>query len=999
LVAAACLSPAGDVNGSGETNIVDVQCGLVTTLWWLAGAPLGGQPSCLSGADPRVRVDANCDGNISVGDVTILILHVLDLPLGVIDANDNACVDGCEVPPPTAADCCDLGGVGCGEASCVTCVCAVDANCCADVWGPECAAVALGACGAESPAGAEACSCGAAEVDPPWSPPAVAQEEGLAALQAASLEPVEHVFDDGVASLLVMRVPLPEAPSAVERGLAFFAEHPELYGLTDPAWTLVPSHIDGDAETFGLRVLQFAHGRPVVGAYLTLSVLNGEARTSLGRYARSVPPPAEPLISAAQAEDAMIAAYSDVEVPNLLSPPALIYFFDAVDGDPPRVVQAWTAPVKGITGYYVLTIDADTGELLLREPMEQTLDFSVDTANYESSDSCWWLSTDNDRWFDEDGQDENYHPDLDLYLDGWEAKNSISLVYDFYLDLFNWRSYDNSMWDSEIEAFVHVADPNTGSPEWLNASWTPFCNIMQFGDSYAVPEILAHEFTHGVIRATAELVYKHQPGAINEAIADIMGAIATGDWAHGDTKEKGGRRHLLYPTVVTPLNTKARASHFSQYVKWPESMDHGGVHEWSSIPALAVGLMVHPEAQAQPPVIPIPPVHPHVAGCLVFEALRYHLGPTSQFKDFAMAMIGAAKVDEGKCGPPQPPTTVCTVTNALFAVGLWPSGDTDCDGVFDVNSADDDGDGVLDAKDNCPIAKNASQIDTDKDGLGDACDPDIDADGKPNGADNCPYVANPTQLDANANQKGDHCEDPDNDGVMLASSTGLSDNCPAAYNPTQSDKDKDSLGDACDADDDNDGVADGEDNCPFVNNPSQADGDGDSVGNACDNCPENSNPGQADCNKDGVGVACTPEGTEAWHQELVCNVNASIKAIGKQDPVTISGLFANKMPIPPCIQCQAIINPNETIEVVVEGLPATGWVGIVDHQQKIAGKMVSYSPDTRTATLFLQPSLAAQFSPAAAGPPLSAVGYELKILDMVGELETMELSIDVKLAP
>ena len=60
---------------------------------------------------------------------------------------------------------------------------------------------------------------------------------------------------------------------------------------------------------------------------------------------------------------------------------------------------------------------------------------------------------------------------------------------------------------------------------------------------------------------------------------------------------------------------------------------------------------------------------------------------------------------------------------------------------------DQDGDGVGDAVDNCPIARNGDQRNTDglPDG-GDACDPDIDEDGFFNDGrepqDNCPPIAN-----------------------------------------------------------------------------------------------------------------------------------------------------------------------------------------------------------------------------------------------------------------
>ncbi|MFL5319742.1 MAG: phosphodiester glycosidase family protein, partial [Myxococcaceae bacterium] len=58
-----------------------------------------------------------------------------------------------------------------------------------------------------------------------------------------------------------------------------------------------------------------------------------------------------------------------------------------------------------------------------------------------------------------------------------------------------------------------------------------------------------------------------------------------------------------------------------------------------------------------------------------------------------------------------------------------------------------DGDGVVDAQDNCMNVANANQLDTDHDGKGDACDGDDDNDGKFDEDDNCPLVANPAQTD------------------------------------------------------------------------------------------------------------------------------------------------------------------------------------------------------------------------------------------------------------
>lgn len=70
---------------------------------------------------------------------------------------------------------------------------------------------------------------------------------------------------------------------------------------------------------------------------------------------------------------------------------------------------------------------------------------------------------------------------------------------------------------------------------------------------------------------------------------------------------------------------------------------------------------------------------------------------------------------------------------------------------------DQDGDGILDAQDNCPRFANAAQVDADGNGVGDECD-DYDVDGMVNALDNCPEVANRAQTDTDGDKIGDACD-------------------------------------------------------------------------------------------------------------------------------------------------------------------------------------------------------------------------------------------------
>lgn len=240
--------------------------------------------------------------------------------------------------------------------------------------------------------------------------------------------------------------------------------------------------------------------------------------------------------------------------------------------------------------------------------------------------------------------------------------------------------------------------------------------------------------------------------------------------------------------------------------------------------------------------------------------------------------------------------------NALWG-GVLPFNSEFPADVTTVSNADQDGDGIMDLHDDCPLVSNPSQPDADRDGLGDACD-------------SCPL---------------DPGNDPDGDGICQ----GV-DNCPGVFNSNQGDMDHDGLGDVCDpcptmpgGDADTDGVCDSLDNCPHVNNPGQTDADGDGIGDLCDgcpfgpvndpdgdgycgvydNCPNDANPDQADVDVDGIGDLCDPNdglimlwvaenGTTSWQMEQrysAFNVYRGdlgtllTTGIWTQDPAIVSG--------------------------------------------------------------------------------------------------------------
>ena len=110
--------------------------------------------------------------------------------------------------------------------------------------------------------------------------------------------------------------------------------------------------------------------------------------------------------------------------------------------------------------------------------------------------------------------------------------------------------------------------------------------------------------------------------------------------------------------------------------------------------------------------------------------------------------------------------------------------------VADAEAANLSGPVLIDRVDFFRAARQLKEDKEIKDG-----EKDWDGDGLINAYDNCPKVSNPKQIDGNSDKLGDACDDFDSDGVANAL-----DNCPTKINSLQADEDGDKVGDVCDAD-------------------------------------------------------------------------------------------------------------------------------------------------------------------------------------------------------
>ena len=157
--------------------------------------------------------------------------------------------------------------------------------------------------------------------------------------------------------------------------------------------------------------------------------------------------------------------------------------------------------------------------------------------------------------------------------------------------------------------------------------------------------------------------------------------------------------------------------------------------------------------------------------------------------------------------------------------------DLDQDGEADCLDDDDDGDGVIDTLDNCPVTPNEDQADNDEDGTGDACEDDTDGDGDPDVTD---------------------CNDdnPEIHHGAVELCDGTDNNCNAIVDEGFKDTDDDGLKDCLDDDDDDDGVPDAEDCQP--ENPEVYPGAAEVCNGNDDDCNDLTDEGFVDTDEDGL---------------------------------------------------------------------------------------------------------------------------------------------------
>ena len=215
---------------------------------------------------------------------------------------------------------------------------------------------------------------------------------------------------------------------------------------------------------------------------------------------------------------------------------------------------------------------------------------------------------------------------------GWvpdcvSAAYGLSKVYDFYNATYTRNSYDNK--GSSLVGVVRYG------VNFVNAFWNPQYQAMFFGDGMGRSvDVCGHEVTHGVINSigdTGILEYKNQPGALNEALADIFGEMV-------EARTKGTNDWLIGSDLDSPFRSMANPNTYGQPSKMSEfgytTSDNGGVHNNSGIINHAFYLL----AAGLPNSVGIGD-----AQRIFYRAMTLHLLWQSQFIDMRHACVTSAE--------------------------------------------------------------------------------------------------------------------------------------------------------------------------------------------------------------------------------------------------------------------------------------------------------------------------------------------------------------------
>ncbi|MEC3883943.1 M4 family metallopeptidase [Halobacillus sp. HZG1] len=275
-------------------------------------------------------------------------------------------------------------------------------------------------------------------------------------------------------------------------------------------------------------------------------------------------------------------------------------------------------------------------------------DFYLYDKSHENLDGIYTYDAQNS-WDYSALQDKLFSSSDAAFTDDYEkpavdAHYNSEKVYEYYLEEHDRNSIDGE--GMAIKSTVHFGQ------DYNNAFWNG--RQMTYGDGdgeFFIPlsaglDVAAHEMAHGVTTNSANLKYRFQSGALNEAFSDIFGALVDEeDWEIGEdimaedaiASGRTSLRSLSDPSKY-PVGAKyveygdgngMYPSHMDEFYDLPLDLDNGGVHINSSIinhAAYITGEQIGKEKLGQ----------------IYYRALTVYLQPESDFSHARESLIQSA---------------------------------------------------------------------------------------------------------------------------------------------------------------------------------------------------------------------------------------------------------------------------------------------------------------------------------------------------------------------
>lgn len=188
------------------------------------------------------------------------------------------------------------------------------------------------------------------------------------------------------------------------------------------------------------------------------------------------------------------------------------------------------------------------------------------------------------------------------------------------------------------------------------------------GNTLATLDVIGHEYAHALIGSTCGLRYEREPGALQEALADMMGALV-------EQYVRGEEADWMVAAEASPLRSLSHPEHFGAPSRYEgpfwqsadaatcdETNNYCGIHQNSGVGGKWFHLLVAGGEQNGQRVYGL---GYQDAGDLIFRTITRYLEPRSDYRDARLASIQAAIDLFGRCS-----NQVAQVRNAWAAVGL-----------------------------------------------------------------------------------------------------------------------------------------------------------------------------------------------------------------------------------------------------------------------------------------------------------------------------------------